>query len=129
MIMIRKGFAGAIVGLSALALVGCASSDAPEQTAFGSAYDLLVAQDYASARDAFLAILSNDPNNAYAHLNLGVAYEELGETELARTHYGLALQNGSDAPIAGTVEDGVVKSGLATTVGALANQNLAGLGG
>lgn len=130
MSMIRTTITAPLLGLAALALVACAAPGGPApQSALSAANDKLIAQDYPGARDAFLAIIAEDPNNAYAHLNLGVAYEELGEVELAKTHYNLAIQTGGSSPIAGTVEDGVVSGGVSTTVGALATQNLTALGG
>lgn len=136
MSMIRKAATGAALGFAALALVACTTetgsggsgSDPGTSAAFATGYQMLIDQNYVGARDAFLAIVANDPDNAYAHLNLGVAYEELGDLQLAKTHYNLALDTGASQPIAGTVEDGVVQNDVNTTVGALATRNLTALG-
>ena len=132
MFTISNGVRNAALGLVALGLVGCGgitTGPDSETASFDAAYQLLVDQDYEGARDGFLDILEADPGNPYAHLNLGVAYEELGDLEGARRHYELAIETGADAPIAGTVEDGAVTEDANTTVGSLAQQNLAGLGG
>jgi Tfp pilus assembly protein PilF len=123
---------------SLLLLTGCASSGAGDGDAAQSAdglitaqsraelqtgWELLVARDYVTARDHYEAMLVDYPRNPYAHLNLGVTYNELGETELARRHYEAAAVEGEDAEIAEVVEDGEIEQ-LATTVADVARANL-----
>ena len=136
MSMIRRAITGAAFGLAALTLSACAATDADgnatgltQSTAFYTAYQKLVQENYTGARDGFLAIVGDEPDNAYAHLNLGVAYEELGEADLAKAHYQIALDTDPDAQIIEEVEDGEVRSDVNTTVGELATKNLDAMGG
>ena len=90
-------------------------------------WSMMVAEDYAGARAHYESLLASDPNNPYVNLNLGVAYEELGDKERAAKHYQVALANGKDAGVSEVAEDGSV-AGRRTTVAKVAEENLAGLG-
>ncbi len=50
------------------------------------------------ARDEFLAVLNNNPKDAYAHYCLGLLYEHLGEAESAATHYKAVAEIAPDDP-------------------------------
>ena len=115
-----------ILGVAALValLGGCAVSG--EHAELKEGWELMVANEYAAARDHYEALLVDYPGNPYALLNLGVAYEELGDTGLAREHYEAALANGANAEIAEVAEKGQVAT-KPTTVAAVAEQNLARL--
>jgi len=89
---------------------------------------MIAAQDYASARAHYQSMLAEDPNNPYANLNLGVAFEESGDNEMAAKHYQVAVANGAEAEIQEVVQDGNVAP-RATTVAKIAQENLACLGG
>ena len=89
---------------------------------------MIAARDYASARAHYQSMLAEDPNNPYANLNLGVAFEESGDNEMAAKHYQVAVANGAEAEIQEVVQDGNVAP-RATTVAKIAQENLACLGG
>lgn len=120
--MRRHSILGAMIGVALLA--GCAS----QNSEFDSAWRSIVQQDYAEARAKYQAILAGDPNNPYAHLNIGVAYEELGDTAMAADHYRAAIANGSKAEIGEIAQDGTV-TGRRITVKEVAIDNLARLAG
>ncbi len=48
---------------------------------------LLVQEDWAGARESYLATIQADQTLAEAHYNLGLALEKLGEKTEARKHY------------------------------------------
>jgi Flp pilus assembly protein TadD len=48
---------------------------------------LLLKEDWAGARDAYLATIRSDQSLAEAHYNLALALERLGEKAEARKHY------------------------------------------
>ncbi|MCC6966136.1 MAG: tetratricopeptide repeat protein [Nitrospira sp.] len=48
---------------------------------------LLLKQDWAGARDAYLATIQTEQSLAEAHYNLALALEKLGEKAEARKHY------------------------------------------
>lgn len=120
--MRRHWVVGALV--AGLMVAGCAGQSKQQD----DGWSMIVAQDYAGARAHYQSMLADDPNNPYVNLNLGVAFEELGDKEMAAKHYQVAIANGRDAEIAEVAEDGnVAKS--STTVASVARRNLAGLGG
>ena len=88
---------------------------------------MIAAQDYTSARAHYQSMLAEDPNNPYVNLNLGVAFEEIGDNEMAAKHYQVAVANGAEAEIQEVVQDGNVAP-RATTVAKIAQENLACLG-
>ena len=112
------------VTIVALVLAGCASGPS---TDLAEGWELMLAEDYATARDHYEAMLVEYPENPYAHLNLGVAYQRLGETGPARRHYEAAVEHGGSAEVTRVAEE----EGTAprtTTVAELARQNLQSLG-
>ena len=115
----------AIVGvmMAGLLLSGCSG----QGEALDDGWSMIKAQDYAAARAHYQSMLAEDPNNPYVNLNLGVAYEELGDNEMAAKHYQVALANGKDAEIEEVAQDGNTAS-RATTVSKVAEENLATLG-
>ncbi len=68
----------AVVGamMSWLLLSGCTG----QSEALDDGWSMIVAEEYASARAHYQSMLAEDPNNPYVNLNLGVAFEELGDT-------------------------------------------------
>ena len=120
--MRRHWVIGALV--AGLMVAGCAG----EGKEHDDGWSMIVAQDYSGAKAHYQSMLAEDPNNPYANLNLGVAYEQLGDTEMAAKHYQVAMANGRDAEIVEIAEDGNVAK-RATTVEKVARENLAGLGG
>jgi len=113
---------GAVIG--GLLLAGCSGQSAEENTAWQS----IVAEDYSSARDQYASILAGDPNDPYANLNIGVAYEELGDLAMAAKHYQIAIANGAEAQILEVAQDGKT-AGRETTVAKVATENLARVSG
>ena len=120
--MRRLAVYGAMV--TGLLVAGCAGSDNQQQAAWNS----IVAQDYNAARAQYESILAEHPNDPYANLNIGVAYEELGDTAMAAKHYQVAVANGAEAPIQEVAQDGN-KAGRSTTVKQIAMENLARVSG
>jgi Tfp pilus assembly protein PilF len=119
-----RGFAifGAVVG--GLLLAGCSGQSMEENSAWRS----IVSEDYSSARDQYTSILAGDPNDPYANLNIGVAYEELGDLAMAAKHYQIAIDHGAEAQILKVAQDGKTAN-RTTTVKAVATENLARVGG
>ena len=73
-------------------------------------------------------MIAEDPNNPYVNLNLGVAYETLGDNQMAAKHYQVAMANGKNAQVTNVMQDGNVAP-RETTVSKVAQENLAELGG
>ncbi len=113
-----------VVGALAMALSLASCAGAPQRD---DGWSKIVAGDYTGARDWYEAVLARNPDDAYAHLNLGVALEKLGDREGAARHYRAAIAKGRRAEVAEVAEDGTVKRQRAT-VAQLAERNLAELG-
>jgi tetratricopeptide (TPR) repeat protein len=92
-----------------------------------SGWSMIAGQDFAAARAHYQSKLADNPNDPYVNLNLGVSYEETGDTQAAAKHYQVALANGKEAPIMEVAQDGNVAP-RATTVAKVAQENLASLG-
>ena len=100
----------ALALLTALVLAGCsddpadnASPSAGSGSASSSADTLvqtglqqLQAGETATARTTFQNVLELDPENAYAHYNLGLIAQEAGKDALAVEHYDAALKTAAD---------------------------------
>ena len=108
--------------MAGLLVAGCAAPGGEHQDAWQS----LVDQDYNGARAHYETILASNPNDPYANLNLGVVYEEMGDTAMATKHYQLAIANGAESPIMEVTQDGNTAA-RSTTVKQIAQENLAGL--
>lgn len=118
--LIMQRFIARGVMVLALLLTGCASGPSAE---LEDGWEFMMAQNYPAARDQYKAILTEYPDNPYAHLNLGVAYQTLGEYDLARLHYEAAIANGGEAEISRVVLDGAVDEQV-TTVADKGRENL-----
>ena len=108
----------------ALLLGGCAASGPSGELEEG--WELMLEEDYPAARTHYESMLEEYPENPYAHLNLGVAYQRLGEPGPARRHYETAIEHGGAAEVTRVAEE----EGAAprtTTVAELARQNLQSL--
>lgn len=110
--------------LAGLLLAGCAAESQAEKDAWNS----IVVQDFAAARSQYESILAEDPSNAYANLNIGVAYEQLGDMAMAAKHYEVAIASGKNLPIAEVAQDGNTAR-RRTTVADVAQENLNRIGG
>jgi Tfp pilus assembly protein PilF len=121
--MRRFAILGAL--MAGLVLSGC-SGQPGQGDALEQGWSMLSQQDYASARAHYQGMLAEDPNNPYVNLNLGVAYEETGDREMAAKHYQIAVANGEKALIQVVGQDGNVAP-RETTVAKLAQANLANL--
>ena len=119
--MRRLTVLGAIV--AGLLLSGCSG----QSGGLNDGWSMISGQDYSAARAHYQSMLASDPNNPYVNLNLGVAYEETGDNEMAAKHYQVAVANGSQAQIQEVAQDGNVAP-LETTVAKVARENLASLG-
>ena len=115
----------AVVGamIAGLLVSGCSTQGG----ALDEGWSMIAAQEYDSARAHYQSMLAEDPNNPYVNLNLGVAFEESGDNEMAAKHYQVAVANGAEAEIQEVVQDGNVAP-RATTVAKIAQENLACLG-
>lgn len=97
--------------LSVLVVTGCSGEDADGGPSTGasssaniSAADTLVQAalrqletgDDATARATFTNVLELDPDNVYAHYNLGLLAQDAGNDELAIEHYDAALATDPD---------------------------------
>lgn len=109
----------------ALLLSACAPSGSEAELKEG--WELMVDRNYEAARDHYEEMLSEYPQNPYAHLNLGVTYHQLGQPQRAREHYEIAIAEGRDAEISMVSEEGSVDS-RPSTVADVARKNLAALG-
>ncbi len=109
--------------MAGLLLSGCSG----QGEGLDDGWSMITAEDFASARGHYQSMLAEDPNNPYANLNLGVAYEELGDNEMAAKHYQVAIASGKDAEIQEVSQDGKVAA-RSTTVAKVAQENLASLG-
>ena len=119
--MLRLAVVSAMV--AGLLLSGCSR----QTEALDTGWTMITEQDYASARVHYKSMLAEDPNNPYANLNLGVAYEETGDNEMAAQHYQVAVANGKNARIQAVSQDGNVAP-RRTTVAKIAEENLRCLG-
>ncbi len=119
--MLRLAVVSAMV--AGLLLSGCTG----QNEALDDGWTMITEQDYGPARAHYQSMLAEDPNNPYANLNLGVAYEETGDNEMAAKHYQIAAANGKNAYIQATAQDGKVAP-RQTTVENIARENLASLG-
>ncbi len=109
--------------MAGVVLSGCSGQD----EALDNGWSMITAQDYGSARAHYQSMLAGDPNNPYVNLNLGVAFEESGDTEAAAKHYQVAVANGKEAVIEEVAQDGK-DAPRETTVAKVAQENLASLG-
>ena len=121
--MLRKSTA---LAATLLILLTACATNVTEREDLAEAWQQMLNEDYLGARDAYELILLDDPQNPYAHLNLGFAYQQLGIYEAARSHYETAIAVGGDATVTSVVEEGQV-SAVATTVADRARENLATL--
>lgn len=103
-----------------LVLSGCASGASSD---LERGWKLMLAQDYPAARVHYESMLADYPTNPYAHLNLGVAYQQLGEPDRAREHYEAAIEHGGSAEVTRVAEREDIEP-RTTTVAELAQQNL-----
>ncbi len=119
--MRRLAVVGAMV--AGLVLAGCST----QGDALDDGWSMIAAQDYGAARAHYQSMLAENPNDPYVNLNLGVAYEETGDNEMAAKHYQVAVANGKEAWIQEVAQDGNVAP-RETTVAKIAQENLASLG-
>jgi len=109
--------------MAGLVLAGCSARGGAVDKGWG----MIAAEDFASARAHYQSLLAENPNDPYANLNLGVTYEETGDSEMAARHYQVAVATGKDELIQEVAQDGSVAP-RETTVAKVAQQNLASLG-
>ena len=112
--------AARFVMIIALFLAGCSTGPSAE---LEDGWELMLARDYPGARDHYQGMLAKHPKNPYVHLNLGVAYHQIGNYELARQDYEVAIQYGEDAEVSRVVEQGEVAP-IITSVADKGRENL-----
>jgi tetratricopeptide (TPR) repeat protein len=105
-------------------LAGCVAGGASPGLKRG--WELMVAEDYVAAIDQYEILLKEHPDNPYALLNLGVAYQRLGNFDRARPNYQAAIVHGGSAEVTRVAETEGIKT-QTTTVAELARQNLEAL--
>lgn len=89
-----------VVPVLALALLAGCSGDDKKKSAQDATAPQLVQAGLAAVQQgnddaafsAFTQAAKKDPNNVYAHYNLGYLYQKRGNTQQALQEYGLALQ-------------------------------------
>jgi hypothetical protein len=100
-----------------VALSRCAS---PGVNAVDPGFSALLAKDYATARDDFLPEQARYPHDPYLQLDLGLAYQGLGQMDLAEPLYRQAMIDGKNAiPVTTTNPDDAGK-----TIATIACENL-----
>ena len=119
----RQAGVRAATGIALLALAACAGNAAEEMR---PGFEMLSSRNYAGAEAYFADVVAEDPENAYAHLNLAVAHQAQGDIAMAREHYQRAVALGEGVPIGQTTYDGQVKT-EESTVAAVAAYNLSNL--
>ena len=119
--MRRLAVVGAMV--AGLVLAGCST----QGDALDDGWKMIAAQDFGAAQAHYQSMLAENPNNPYVNLNLGVAYEEVGNNEMAAKHYQVAVATGKEAWIQQVAQDGNVAL-RETNVAKVAQENLACLG-
>lgn len=77
---------------------------------------------------AFNNILAQDPNDAFANLNLGLVKAETGRREEAIGHYQLAVANGEGIVVQSIVRTSGATENVTSTVADVARRNLENLG-
>lgn len=109
---LRSAALAVMVSLPALAVAGCAGMYDPEgfssamapglgQPQADAALAAIARGDYTRAELQATAALARDPNNPYALLAAGVAYQHSARPELARDMYGRILALRSPAVVSG----------------------------
>ena len=117
----------AVAGISLLALAACGGGDGEMvESEYEPGFQMLASQNYTGAEAFFAAEIADDPDDAYAHLNLGAAHEAQGNYAMAREHYQAAIAAGEGEPVGKTVYNGQVKI-EDTTVAAVAAYNMSNL--
>lgn len=113
----------------AFLLAGCAGDPGSDAgVGLEQGWGLMLAKEYPAARDHYEGMLVEFPTNPYVHLNLGVAYQRLGNRDLARQHYEAAIAYGAEAEVTRVVKEGEVAPSV-TTVADQARDNLLTLSG
>ena len=74
------------------------------------------------------AILAQNPNDAWANLNMGMVKARTGRRDEAIAHYRLAEANGANEQVVGLVRPGAENEQYEGTVSDVARRNLEGLG-
>jgi tetratricopeptide (TPR) repeat protein len=115
-----KALLAASLMVLAMSLAGCETGASKE---LKKGWKLILAKDYASARDQYEATLVKYPDNPYALLNLGFVSQQLGDYRSARKNYEAAIIHGGSAEVSRVVEGDNVTP-RTTTVADKARENL-----
>jgi Flp pilus assembly protein TadD len=124
-----RGFAGlgAVAVIAAMLLAGC-SDDKPDpaealKLAYRQGFEAMQAHDFAKAKQHLGEAAQLAPDDPYVALNLGVAYQNLGELDKARAAYLQAVKIGEGVKPARVTDPHYA----GRTVAELARDNLASL--
>lgn len=113
---------------AALLLGACAQQEAP-QSQLSLGLQAIKDGRLPAAEQHFNTILAEDPNDAYANLNIGMLKAKTGRREEAIGHYQLAAAKGEDKPVLSLVRPGSKEApNFEGTVADVARKNLANLG-
>ncbi|MEM7058341.1 MAG: hypothetical protein AAF557_12180 [Pseudomonadota bacterium] len=123
-----RAVAGLIVGAAVL-LAACAQEPEAPPSDLSLGLEAIKKGELPAAEQHFNKILAENPNDAYANLNIGLLKARTGRREEAIGHYQLAAANGEDLPVLSIVRPGEADAEPFTgTVADVARRNLANLG-
>ena len=122
-----------VAAMTAVALLGAcsdgnrgneaASAAAQRQGQIDEAIAAIKARRYDEAEVILSGLLSEDPNDPYANLTMGVLKAITDDTAAARRHYQVAIRNGANAPVTQTVTANGETKTVSSTVAAVARGN------
>jgi Tfp pilus assembly protein PilF len=122
-----------VAAIAAVSLLGACETQtasepgqavSPDRASLQTGLDAFKAGDLAGAERAFSEVLSSNPKDPFANLNMGAVKALTGRRDEAATHYQLAIDNGQGVPVGSTVEAGGSVSNTITTVAEVARGNL-----
>ena len=125
-----------VAAIAAVSLLGaCATQTgseqgqaaSPQQSSLQAGLDAFKAGDLASAERAFSEVLSSNPRDPFANLNMGAVKALTGRRDEAAAHYQTAIDNGQGVPVGSTIEAGGAVNNSITTVAEVARGNLSRL--
>lgn len=115
--------------LGATMLLGACAATEVEQSELSLGLEAIKEGRLPAAEQHFNTILAENPNDAFANLNLGLVKATTGRREEAIGHYQLAVSNGEDIVVQSLVRPGEAQTeNITTTVANVARRNLEKLG-
>lgn len=104
-----------------LLLSACASAPIAGEGDANTAFTYIKQRDFASAKSYLDRALADNPDNAKAHLNLGVVYQATGNPSGAREQYNLAIADDKSGQV---VTKTATSDGSTGSIAELAKRNL-----